>query len=96
MKNFISDSAFVLALVLPFFLIIRWRTWGLLASVLVGWALVHYSNVSFTWESYIMRIHIADWAAFGWLFMLIWCLPIYLIVILWRWVQRVKRRTQAK
>jgi len=90
--NSIRDAAFVIAAVLPFFLIVRWRFWGLLASVLGGWALVHHSHVSFTWNSYMMPFFMGQWMVFGWLFMLVWCSPIYLVVILWRWIQRVRQR----
>ena len=92
MKDFISILGFVIAAGLPIFLIARWRHWGLLASVLLGWGIIHLCNISFRFEEPVDAVFAGLWAAIGWLFMIAWCLPIYGVVLLVAWRQRRRRR----
>jgi hypothetical protein len=85
MKNSVSTSVFVMAALMPIFLIVRWRRWGILASVLLGWVVIHVCNISFPFEEPVDAIFTGLWWAVGWLCMLIWCLPIYAVVLLVDW-----------
>jgi hypothetical protein len=88
MKNVVFNSAFMAVALLPVFLIARWRDWGLLASVLFGWALIHICNVSFAFKEPVDAVFTGLWAALGWLYMLVWCLSIYGAVLFWAWLRR--------
>src|SRR5690242_9782704 len=91
MKNLVFTSAVLVAALLPIFLIARWRHRGLLAAVLLGWSIVHVCNISFRFEEPVDAVFTGLWVALGWLFMLVWCLPIYGIVLLVGWRRRRSR-----
>ena len=93
MKIFIPVLGFVIAAGLPIFLIARWRHWGLLAAVLVGWGIIHVCNIAFPFEETVDAVFAGLWAALGWLYMVVWCLPIYGVVLLVAW--RRRRSTRA-
>ncbi|MGQ9660773.1 MAG: hypothetical protein ACUVWX_00365 [Kiritimatiellia bacterium] len=90
MKEIVFTSAFVVVGLLPFHLIARWRHWGLLGSVVFGWVLIHVCNVSFRFEEPVDTVFTGLWAVLGWLYMLVWCLPVYGGVLLWAWFRRRK------
>lgn len=93
MKDFISILGFLVAAILPIFLIMRWRHWGLIAAVLLGWGIIHVCNIAFRFEETVDAVFAGLWAAAGWLFMIVWCLPIYGLVLFRAW--RRRRRVHA-
>lgn len=79
MKDAVSLFCFALAAVVPFALIPKWRHWGLLVSVLFGWFVIHFGNMATRaeWSEPVDAVFAGLWAAVGWLYMMVWCLPIY-------------------
>lgn len=62
MKEFIQTSGFVVIAILPILLISRWRHWGLLASVLLGWGILHLCNLSFPITDHTEGVFTGLWA----------------------------------
>jgi len=88
MKELISMAGFLVAAMLPVFLVARWRHWGFVAAVLLGWGLIHVCNVSFRFEEPVDAVFAGLWVAIGWLFMIVWCFPIYGVVLFRAWRRR--------
>jgi hypothetical protein len=90
MSIFIQTSAFIIAAVLPFVLIVRWRHWGVIASVLFGWAVVSIAAVSFPPQARYDELGTGMWLYGGWFIMLVWCVPIYISVLIFRAIRKKK------
>ena len=82
------DATFILCAVtvamLPVVLIRRWPHIGMLVSVIFGWFVIHQQNMAYEdeWSEPVDAVFAGLWALGGWLFMLAWCLPIYLYAML--------------
>jgi len=91
MKEIIQNSGLIIAGLLPIYLIVKWRHWGLLASVLIGWILVYVISTSFQFEDKVEAVFAGVWMMLGWAYMLAWTLPIYGLVLLFTWLKTRKR-----
>ena len=90
MKDFAQTSAFIVAAVLPFLLIVRWRHWGLIASILIGWAIVSIAAVSFPPQARYDELGTGMWLYGGWFIMLVWCFPVYISISIYRSLRKKK------
>ena len=88
MNGFIQTFAFIVAAILPFFLIARWRHWGVVISVGFGWAVVLAAGDFFPTEARYEELGAGAWLFGGWLIMLVWCVPIYLGFLIYRLVRK--------
>ena len=79
---------------LPFYLIRRWPHVGMLVSVFFGWFAIHQVNMAFQseWSELVDAVFAGIWAVGGWVFMLVWCLPIYLYALFCAW--RTHRKSE--
>jgi len=90
MNSFIQTTALIFAAVLPFILITRWCHWGMIASVLFGWVIVSIVAYSFPTQARYEPLGAGAWMIGGWLIMLVWCLPIYISVLIYRSLRKKK------
>jgi len=71
----VGCGAFSWAMVLPFFLVLRWKGFGFLVAILAGWFIVHLANL-FRNQVHPNResaVFLGLWVALGWAYMLVWC-----------------------
>jgi hypothetical protein len=90
MNSFIQTSAFIVAAGLPFYLIAKWRHWGLAASMLFGWGIVFLAGELFPTQERYEPLGAGLWMIGGWLIMLVWCLPIYIAVLIYHSLRKRK------
>jgi hypothetical protein len=88
MNGYIQMFAFIIAAILPFILIAKWRHWGAIVSVLFGWAFVFLAGQMFPTDARFEELGAGVWLFGGWFIMLAWCLPIYLGFLIYRWYQK--------
>ncbi len=46
LPHWCADVAFVLAALIPFFIATRWKGGGFVTSILLGWGITHFANIS--------------------------------------------------
>ncbi len=89
---------YLLAIMLPFLLVRKWKGGGFVLAVLVQWAAVHALNLldlRFDPER-VDYIFAGLWEAIGWLYAIVYCLIVLGIITVWRVVRRiVMTRTQT-
>jgi hypothetical protein len=93
--NFLSSALSIIAIVLPFFIVLRWKGVGAFISVLFGWGIIHISNIITNPESFIgdeARVHpifTGVWLIFGGVYMAAWCVVVALIILAFRFVKKL-------
>jgi hypothetical protein len=84
--RFIAD---LLATILPFFLVMRWRGGGFILCVLLGWGVVHVANINTPVREPADAIIKGIWACLGWAYMIAWCLFAAMCILLTRFVVKL-------
>src|SRR6186997_3492892 len=77
-------AAFATAVLLPFFLVLRWRGLGLIAAILIGWLAVHMANITSIVNEPADAVFKGLGAAFGWVYMSAWCVIVTSALLLLR------------
>jgi hypothetical protein len=80
--------AFLVAMIFPVFVVLRWRGFGFLIAVIFGWSIIHASNKYVTVKEPADGVFKGIWAVFGWAYMAIWCMFVGCFIAAIRWMTR--------
>ena len=82
------DTFAMFVLVATVFIIVRWRGWGVLTAIILGYPAIHVIHISFAGDSWHDTEALHDWPVVGLLVMPIWCLLVYGVILIWSRVYR--------
>jgi hypothetical protein len=92
--NLLASVLSIIAIVLPFFIVLRWQGLGAFAAVLFGWGIIHFSNIITNPETLVgdeARVHpifTGVWLIFGGVYMAAWCVVVALIILAFRFIKK--------
>src|SRR5262245_36703586 len=90
------DTGAMFVLLATVFLIVRWRRWGVLASIVLGYLAICWINVWFAGATRHDREALEEWPTWGLMTMPVWSLLVYGGVLVHsayrKWKQEEDRR----
>lgn len=76
----------IAALISPFYLVNKWEGFGFIIAILLGWLLIHLSNIitppmiANPEEPLLHVVFMGTWIFMGWFLMSIWCLVVLAMI----------------
>lgn len=104
MNDVIQESAWLVALIAPFFLVLRRKGFGFVVAVLLGWGAIGFANEHLRLSDFAgvagdeigtAAVFCGVWMCLGWGFMVAYCFFVLGLLVAWsailRWSSRVCR-----